>query len=145
MQVFIIGSPLETAQALDAKRLHKQIVEVRQIIDAHIGQTKAWLNHPCTRQYWKHTVWLKLYEIVLKHHRDGYTALAEYYSRLAEKFKPDFHTPEYFDQMKRRLYTKDPNHYSQWAHLGSSDVNWYYVDGAWKHYKNGKLIKTIRP
>ncbi len=44
--------------------------------------------------------------------------------------------------MKRRLYTKDNNYYSQWKDLGESDVNFYYVDGNWLHYKNGKLIKN---
>ena len=61
---------------------------------------------------------------------------------MADKRRPEFHTQEYFDQMKRRLYTKDPQHYAGWAQLGTSDVNWYYVDGAWKCYKNGKLIKS---
>ena len=43
--------------------------------------------------------------------------------------------------MKRRLYTKDPIHYAQLSHLGTSETNWYFVDGSWKYYENGKLIK----
>lgn len=31
MQVFIIGTPLETAVALDKRRLHKQIIECKQM------------------------------------------------------------------------------------------------------------------
>lgn len=38
MQVFIVGSPIETAMALDKKRLNKQIIETRQIIDAICGK-----------------------------------------------------------------------------------------------------------
>ena len=34
MQVFIIGTPLETARVLDNKRLNKQIIECGQILDA---------------------------------------------------------------------------------------------------------------
>ena len=45
---------------------------------------------------------------------------------------------EYYDQMKRRLYTKDKSWYSQWAHLGESVENWYFVDGEWRKYVNGK-------
>ena len=41
MQVFIIGSALETAQALDKKRLNKQIVECKQILNAIEGKTKG--------------------------------------------------------------------------------------------------------
>jgi hypothetical protein len=66
MQVFIIGTPLETAMALDRKRLNK---------------------------------------------------------------------------MKRRLYSKDNEHYKQWAYLGESEVNWYFVDGEWRKYINGKRIE----
>lgn len=50
MQVFIVGSPLETAMALDSARLRKQIIETQQILDALNG-AKAWSNHPCVLQY----------------------------------------------------------------------------------------------
>ena len=121
MQVFIIGTPLETAMALDKKRLNKQILECQQIINALKGESEAWKNHPCTLQYsnpvnlyW----WLINYMDCLICYQNGFMKSAEYHSNLAEEYKPIFHTKEYFDQMKRRLYTKDPNHYSQWADLG---------------------------
>ena len=47
MQIFIIGSPFETAQALDKRRLNKQIIECRQIMKAINGESEAWANHPC--------------------------------------------------------------------------------------------------
>lgn len=47
MQVFIIGSPLSTARALDKRRLNKQIIECEQILSALNG-AKAWL-----RKCWK--------------------------------------------------------------------------------------------
>ena len=65
MQVFIIGTPLETARALDPKRLRKQIIECRQILDALNG-AKAWSNHPCVLQYRGYEEWLELYLDVLK-------------------------------------------------------------------------------
>jgi hypothetical protein len=45
MQVFIVGSPLETAMALDPKRLNRQIQETKVILAALSG-AKAWSNHP---------------------------------------------------------------------------------------------------
>jgi hypothetical protein len=54
---------------------------------------------------------------------------------------PPFHTQEYLNQMKRRLYTKNREHYKQWAELGESEQNYYYVDGEWRVYENGKRIK----
>lgn len=66
MQVFIIGSPLETAMAMDGdvRRYNKQIVECQQILDALNGK-KAWSNHPCTLQYRGYEEWLWMYKEVL--------------------------------------------------------------------------------
>ena len=66
--------------------------------------------------------------------------MAEDANEQALKLTPSFHTQEYFDQMKRRLFTKDSKHYAQWAHLGTSEVNWYFVEGEWRYYENGKRI-----
>ena len=62
-------------------------------------------------------------------------------SQKAEIFKPEWHCEEYYDQMKRRLFEKDEEHYKQWAYLGKSNQNFYYVDGEWRVYENGKRIK----
>ena len=60
MQVFIVGTPFETAKALDNQRLRKQIIECDQILDALNGKA-AWSNHPCVLQYKDHQWWLKGY------------------------------------------------------------------------------------
>ena len=148
MQVFIVGSPFETAEVLDDRRLNKQIIECGQILDALNG-AKAWSNHPCVLQYRGHQEWLMSYKECLVACRNGKSYESPdggFYdmrdaSRFCEAVRPPFHTKEYFDQMKRRLYTKDPAHYAQWAHLGESEENWYFVDGEWRKYKNGKRIK----
>lgn len=139
MQVFIIGTPLETAMALDPKRLNKQIIECRQILDALSG-AKAWSNHPCVLQYRGYEMWLGFYKYCLEYYANGLLRDAKIENDYAESCKPPFHTEEYFDQMKRRLYTKDKEYYKQWADLGESDCNWYFVDGEWRKYVNGKRI-----
>lgn len=139
MQVFIVGSPLETAEALDDRRLNKQIIECEQILLALNG-AKAWSNHPCVLQYRGYEKWLRNYLRVLHNWHTGGVP-HHFYNDMANKSRPPFHTQEYFDQMKRRLYTKDPVHYEQWAHLGESEDNWYFVDGEWRIYRNGKRIK----
>lgn len=140
MQVFIVGSPLETAKALDKLRLNKQIIECKQILDALKGR-KAWSNHPCVLQYKSKEGydWLLDYLYCLKCYKEGLYKLAREFSDQA--FKPNFHTEEYYNQMKRRLYTKNKENYSQWAYLGESEENWYFVDGKWRKYINGKRIK----
>lgn len=141
MQVFIVGSPFETARALDKCRLNKQIIECQQILDALNG-AKAWSNHPCTLQYRGQELWLYDYMRCLMSHRDGRVFLAELYSGACDCIRPPFHTQEYFDQMKRRLYTKSKEHYAQWAHLGESEDNWYWSqkENKFIKYRNGKRI-----
>lgn len=140
MQVFIIGTPLETAKVLDPKRLNRQIQETKVILAALNG-AKAWSNHPCVLQYRGYEQWLYEYLQCLEQFAMGRVNTPREYSRFADKYRPDWHTQEYYDQMKRRLYTKDKEHYKQWAHLGESDCNWYFVDGSWRKYVNGKRVE----
>jgi hypothetical protein len=138
MQVFIVGSPMQTAMALDALRLNKQIVECDQILAALGGET-AWSNHPCVLQYRGYESWLRHYRDCLSYYKRGHNNLAKIESHFATACHPvEWHTDEYYDQMKRRLYTKDPKYYAVWSYLGTSDENWYFVDGEWRKYVNGK-------
>ena len=141
MQVFIVGSPLETAMALDKRRLNKQIIECRQILDALNG-AKAWSNHPCVLQYEGYERWLECYKKCFEAYIKGDLLEAKIQSQYAcDWYKPDWHYRGYYDQMKRRLYTKDKEHYKQWSNLGESDENWYFVDGELRKYVNGKRIQ----
>lgn len=141
MQVFIIGSIYDTIEILDKKRFNKQIIECKQILKAINGE-KAWKNHPVTKEYEKYVNWLSLYLGTFELYNIGDKDKAKILSDKADKIKPPFHTIDFFNQMKRRLYTKDNIFYSQWSFLGESEINWYYVDNQWKFYKNGKLIKN---
>ena len=136
MQIFIVGSIFETAKALDKKRFNKQIIETKQIIAAITGEKQSWNHHPIVFMYKGNLDWLKLYLAVLENFRDGNFESARIISESAETSKPVFlYEVSYLENMKRRLYTKDPNHYSQWADLGESHVNMYYVNGEWKYYE----------
>lgn len=144
MNVFIIGTPIETAKVLDKKRLNKQIIECRQILAALNGESKAWRNHPCTVQYEGHEPYLVHYMDCLKAFAEGDMEQANASSAYADMFfRPLFHTEPYFDSMKRRLYTKDPVHYAQWSDLGTDDVNWYWSpeEDTYIYYRNGKRVK----
>ena len=136
MQVFIVGSIYDTVIALDKRRKHKQWVEIQQIIDAIDGK-KAWKNHPCTIQYKEYKYWLILYRTVIEFINMDMHSSAKNISQKAEKFKPEWHCEEYFNQMKKRLYSKDKEHYKRWASLGESYTNWY-----WSQEEN-KFIKYI--
>ena len=140
MQVFIVGSPLETAQVLDPKRRAKQIIEARQILVALNG-AKAWSNHPCVLQYRGYEGWLQNYMKCLECYANGKIQLAGVWSILANDIRPSWHTQEYYDNMKSRLYTKNKEHYKQFAEYGESQVNLYFVDGEWRKYVDGKRVK----
>lgn len=142
MQVFIVGSPLETAMALDSARLRKQILETQQILDALNG-AKAWSNHPCVLQYRGYEFWLRCYKRVLEEVQKsgGASIRSKYFNYRANETTPYWHDQMYYDNMKARLYTKNPQHYAQFAEYGTSDYNLYYVDGEWRKYVNGKRVE----
>ena len=140
MQIFIIGTPFETAEALDVRRINKQIIENKQIMDAILGAGKGWFNHPVVKSYKNHFHWLYYYNLCLFWYSRGDKPMAKKMSDKAMAFKPNFHTEEYFNQMKRRLFEKDEEYYKQWSYIGKSLDNWYFVDGEWVKYRKGKKI-----
>lgn len=154
MQVFVpYPSPFDCASMLDDRRLNKQIIECRQILKAIRGESSAWANHPCVKMYRDHEQWLTHYMHILELYRsyrellgnDFDEAMMDYFltrevETLANGITPPFLTDIFCNQHRRRLYTKDPQYYSLWADLGTSDENWYFVDGEIIKYKNGRRI-----
>lgn len=142
MQVFVVGSPLETAMALDPKRLRSQIREAHIILNAIHGEGKGWIHHPVVLMYSEPNSvrWLQMYADILEGYLDGSTGL-ERADREAREITPKFHTPEFIKQMKSRLYSKDKQKYERYAEYGESDCNWYWSPArrAWLMYRNGKL------
>lgn len=61
MQTFLIGTFRETAAKLDNKRLFKQLLEGKQILDVIVNKKKAWSNHPAVRQWKNHPSFLFVY------------------------------------------------------------------------------------
>lgn len=144
MQVFIIGSPLETAKILDKRRLNKQIIECDQILNVLYGKSTSWKNHPAILQYKNDIEWIKRYTMCLMSYREGDMQNAIKYSYHANLYIPKWHSNEYYVQMKRRLYTKDPNYYKDFEKFGTSDVNWYWsnTENKFIKYHNGKKINN---
>lgn len=149
MQIFVpYKSPLECAETLwnDHRRFYKQIIECKQILDAIDGVGKGWFNHPVTKMYREHKEWLYKYMLCLKYYREfknnirAMTA-SERFSDEAYYIRPPFLTDEFCDQHKRRLFTKAPDLYPQFEEYGTSEENWYFVDGELLKYVNGKRIK----
>ena len=137
MQIFLpYKSPLETAKCLDKRRLNKQIIECHQIMRAINGETKAWQNHPICKMYSNHLSFVSAYTETLEAYKNNSPKI-EAINEKALSLLPSFITDEYCDVMKRRLYTKDKNYYSQFAEYGECEYNLYFVDGEWRKYVNG--------
>lgn len=142
MQVFVVGSPLETAMALSRKHLRNQINEAHVILAAIHGEGKGWIHHPVVLMYSEPNSvrWLQMYADILEGYLDGSTGL-ERADREAREIAPEFHTEKFLIQMKRRLFSKNPEYYKQWESLGPSDENWYFVNKQWVKYINGKRVE----
>ena len=144
MQVFVVGSPLETAMALDPKRLRSQVKEANVILAAIHGEVKGWIHHPVVLMYSEPNSvrWLQMYADILEGYLAGYTGLMEL-DKEAKEITPPFHTEKFLTQMKRRLFSKNPEHYKQWAEYGESGCNWYWSPSQqkWLVYRNGKLLQ----
>lgn len=146
MQVFVpFASPYETARCLDKRRLNKQIIEARQILSAIRKGDGPWAHHPVVLMWREHWWWLACYLRCLVAYRAGETSIAQYEDHYCREYRPDFLTSDFCDQHKRRLFTKDSAHYVQFAHLGTSDENWYFVDGRLVRYANGKKLDFTEP
>lgn len=130
--------------ALDPKRLRSQIREAHIILAAIHGEGKGWIHHPVVLMYSEPNSvrWLQMYADILEGYLDGSMSL-QMADREAKAITPEFHTEKFLTQMKRRLYTKSPEHYKQWADLGESEDNYYWspTQQKWLVYREGKLIK----
>lgn len=143
MQIFLISEkPIDTAMTLDSKRLNKQILECDWIIDGWKNNTKS-TRHPVAKMYKDHLEWVELYKNCLKAWREGRHSEAQKYSDEALKLTPNFLCQAYFDNFKKRLYTKDSKFYKQFESYGATYENFYFIDNKWKIYVNGKCISEV--
>lgn len=139
-------SPLDCAKALYGdRRFQKQILEIDQIIRSIEGAI-PWSKHPCVLMYKDHKEWLRLYQKCFIAYREymkgneGAFRLCCFYDTEANRLTPEFLDESFCKQHSRRLYTKNPEHYKQFAQYGKSEENWYYVNGEIVKYINGKRI-----
>ena len=142
MQVFIpYPSPIDVAKCLDPKRMKRQLYEYEILKKAARDyELYGGRLHPLTKMYSDNLDWLKYYTKCLESYVKG-DGQAEFYSSLADACRPDWMTDELCDQHKRRLYTKDPEKYPQFAEYGKSEENWYVIDGQIVKYVNCKKVK----
>ena len=139
------ASFVESAKALDYKRLGKQRVEAWQILQACLGNTKGWVNHPATQMWRGYEKLLCEYGIAIC---DEWIARG-YNDTMRERFialhstLPDCEIPdwigvkEFHDSHKSNLNRKDPIHYT-YDVVPTLPYLWY--EGTRSIYKTAKLL-----
>jgi hypothetical protein len=110
---------IESAKALDYRRLGKQRVEAWQILNALRGQTKGWTNHPITKMWRGHERALCEYGIAICDEwiKRGYKdTMRERFIAIHSEL-PDTGLPLWLGDKavhrshKSNLKRKDSNHY----------------------------------
>lgn len=134
MQIFILGSIYETAKYLDNKRFHRQLSEAEMIYKGILGEN-GWGRNILATMYRPYINYLKLYIKTFREFKNGCYFDAYISSIEAEKYKPEFICDKYINNMKSRLYTKDPLYYNMFSGFGKSYINLYYINDKWREYK----------
>lgn len=132
MQTFLSENSFAlSAQALDSKRLNKQLLEGRQILVALAGETKGWVNHPATRMWRGYEAALVLYLDAIKNEcvkrgievEKNWLAILDLCERHFTNDERKLLPPWVVDREvlnkiivthQARLYEKDPDYYNQY-------------------------------
>jgi hypothetical protein len=143
MQVFLPDANFATcAEVLDTKRLVKQLLEGRQIMNVLAGEstTKGWTNHPAVRMFegYEQTLYTYLSAIRNEMQKRGYkweknwAVIQDLYNRHFAKEQqsiPFWMSDEsLFTRVvithRGRLWEKDPIHYADYAPEGAVFMNY---------------------
>lgn len=121
MQTFLpFPSFVQSARALDYRRLGKQRVETQQVCLALSGQTYGWRNHPAAKMWQGYESALVLYGLVmcLEWRARGYQDIlaAWFWDRLSQTaapLPPWVGDPEFHQSHQSNLVRKDPIYYGK--------------------------------
>ena len=121
MQTFLISSDFEkTAKCLDYRRLGKQRLEVRQVLDSIHGKIKGWRNHPCSIMWQNHTNALVEYGVTIckewkaRGYKDNLgNQIADYHQKKETTYPWWLGRKEFHDGHKSNLVRKKPEFYQK--------------------------------
>ena len=123
----------QSLQSLDYRRLGKQRVEAKQILNVLLGrpETKGWVNHPITKMWKGYENALKEYfnECVTEWISQGYNNTMEY-----EVIEGDIVYPHWLgndlihSSHRANLLRKDKEYYSRYMWVEDSDSPYAWFD-----------------
>lgn len=129
---------VESARCLDYRRLGKQRVEAKQILEAiEKGPGAGWYNHPCTQQWIGHTRWLLSYakdicqEWINRGYKDN---LLQWFRDFDYMSMPDtdimlpswLGNEKFHASHRSNLLRKDPEFYGKYGWIEPNDLPYYW-------------------
>ena len=126
MQTFLpVPDFKESAKILDYRRLGKQRVEARQILNALQGKSKGWVNHPATRMWKGYESALEQYlrEMILEWLDRGYNNSMEIPLKRSPIIYPKWFGDVNFHASHRsNLLRKNFDYYSEFNWIEGCDL-----------------------
>jgi hypothetical protein len=109
----------QSVQSLDYRRLGKQRVEAKQILNALAGASKGWTNHPATNMWRGYESALRLYHNICIREwiARGYNNNMPLMNVQSRKLKmpPWLGDPAFHASHRSNLLRKDSQFYAQWG------------------------------
>jgi len=116
MQTFLPYRNFQSsAQCLDYRRLGKQRLEAKQILNALRGLTFGWVNHPVTKMWRGYETALCAYynEMVIEWEGRGYRNTMTLEQHDHEYPMPHWLTDDFVQEHRIKLMKKDPVYYGK--------------------------------
>ena len=135
MQVFLpFPCITESLQVLDKKRLGKQRVEAKQLLDVVLNDQKGWKNHPCARMYSQYPGFLIEYynqSLVEFQNKGGKNNVLKRMISMDLVYPPWFGDDKFHSSHRSNLLRK-----AQWDEIGvGTDFK--------KKKKSGELLENL--
>lgn len=135
MQTFLpYESFIDSAKCLDKKRLWKQVVETRQLLDVLDGKKLGWKNHPAAKMWlgYRDLLFTYFQEMLIESLNRGIKVKAysvvEYKQQEQFTDKPKFlGNPEFHASHRSNLLRKDFEYYSKFGWQESTTLEYIWA------------------
>ena len=150
MQTFLpYKSFTKTFKTLDYRRLGKQRVEAKQILNVLLDRTttKGWRNHPIVRMWDGYAPSLQLYHnlCITEWINQGYNNNMELEDITEPIIYPDWLGNKRFHSSHRaNLLRKDYNYYSQFGWIENSELPYVWLDTDKQQYYEQHIGTGVR-
>lgn len=129
MQTFLpVACFKSSAQMLDYRRLNKQRVECRQLVNALTTEGAGWANHPAARMWERNiTALMRYHDICIKEWVDrGYQNTMPLYGVTAYTLPDWFGDDKFHSRHRAALLAKDLTFYRRYDWREKPEINYLW-------------------